>query len=90
MKAELDVVRARDLPKILASYRRARELDPLNPLIQAHAILFSFYANRPEIAAIEAKKTRELFPDYWLVDYFEAIVSWQLRDAEAMARLGLP
>jgi serine/threonine protein kinase/tetratricopeptide (TPR) repeat protein len=78
---------ARRSDEILASYQRARELDPLNPLIQAHAILFSFYANQPEIAAVEAKKTRELFPDFWLVDYFEAVVRWQLRDAEAATRL---
>ena len=31
----------------------------------------------------ESYKSQELFPDFWLVPYFQSFVSWQQRDGEA-------
>jgi tetratricopeptide (TPR) repeat protein len=78
---------ARRADEILEPFERARELDPLNPMIHAHGILFSFYAGRPDRAIDEARTSRELFPDYWLIDYFEALVCWQRRDVERAVML---
>jgi len=78
---------ARRAEEILGPFERARELDPLNPMIHAHAILFSFYAGRSDDAVNGARKSRERFPDFWLVPYFEALVRWQRREAEDAVRL---
>jgi serine/threonine-protein kinase len=73
--------------EIVSGYLPALELDPLNPVIHVHSTLFHFYAGLTEKAATDARKSHELFPDYWLIPYFQSFVSWQKRDGAAAVAL---
>ncbi len=74
---------ARRSDATVASILRARDADPLNPMIHVHVSLCLFYAGRLDEAELEARKAQELFPDYWLVPYYRALISWKRRDGES-------
>ena len=58
-------------PQALASMLRAREVDPLSPIINAEVAYFHLYARKYEQAVREAQKALELdsafFPTYWIL-----------------------
>lgn len=71
---------SRRTEEIVTAYRPALDLDPLNPVVHVHSTLLHFYAGQTEKAASDARRSQELFPDYWLIPYFQSFVSWQQRD----------
>lgn len=51
----------------VAEIRRAREIDPLNLLINAQEVQVLFYARQTDQALASAQKALELDPNYWFV-----------------------
>jgi serine/threonine protein kinase/tetratricopeptide (TPR) repeat protein len=78
---------ARRGDEAVASILRARDLDPLNPMTHVHTTMCLFYAGRTEEAEAAARESRELFPDHWLVPYFQALLKWKKRDGETAGAL---
>ncbi len=76
-------------PEAIAEATRARQLDPVSPIINTLAGLSFFYAKRYDEAAASVQNALDLNPRFWVACFFRGNVELARRDyVEASAAFG--